>query len=264
MVRSLLLRGMVVGVLAGLLAFLTAHTLGEAQVNKAIDFEEHVAQVHHEPEEAEEVSRDVQSTLGLGAGSLLYTIAFGGLFALVFAAAHGRLGPRTARGTAAVLGLMGLVGVYVVPSLKYPANPPSVGNGDTIGHRTTLYLLMIVASLALMAVAVLLRARWVARVGEWNATLLAGAAFVVGAVVCFVAFPGINEVPQQAIPGVVHAVTDAGVTFPPTLLWRFRLASLAVQLVSWGTIAIGFGLLAERLFDREHAGVAPALADAGR
>jgi hypothetical protein len=262
MVRSLLLRGMLVGIAAGLLAFLTAHTLGEPQVQKAIDFESYVASVHHEPEEAEEVSRDVQSTLGLGVGSLVYTIAFGGLFALAFAVAYGRLGTMTVRGTAAALGVMGLLGIYLVPNLKYPANPPSVGNADTIGHRTTLYLLMIVASLALMALAVVVRKRVVPRLGEWNATVVAGAVFLVGVAVCYLAFPGLNEVPQQAVPGVVRAVTDAGVTFPPTVLWRFRVASLAVQLVIWGTLALGFGVLAQRLFDREQPGLEPELADA--
>jgi hypothetical protein len=263
MVRGLLLRGMLVGVAAGLLAFLTAHALGEPQVNKAIDFESYVAAVHHEPEEAEAVSRDVQSTIGLGAGSLLYTIAFGGLFALVFAAAYGRLGTRTVRGTSAALGLMGLLGVYVVPNLKYPANPPSVGSPDTIDHRTTLYLLMLVASLALMALAVVVRKRCLPRLGEWNATLVAAGVFVVGVVVCFLAFPGVDEVPQRAIPGVVHAVTDAGVTFPPTVLWRFRVASLAVQVVIWGALSLGFGVLAQRFFDRERPGFGSEPAGAG-
>jgi hypothetical protein len=262
-VRSLLLRGMLVGVVAGLLAFLTAHSLGEPQVNKAVDFESYVATLHHEPEEAAEVSRDVQSTIGLGAGSLLYTVAFGGLFALVFAATYGRLGPRTVRGTSAALGGMGLLSVYVVPSLKYPANPPSVGNGDSIGHRTTLYLLMIVASVALMVLAVVVRKRWVPRLGEWNATLAAAAVLLVGVAVCYLVFPGIDEVPQRAIPGVVRAVTDAGVTFPPTLLWRFRVASLAVQLVIWGTLALGFGVVAQRLFDRDGPGLESELAGTG-
>ena len=33
--------------------------------------------------------------------------------------------------------------------------------------------------------------------------------------VCSLVLPGINEVPQAAVPGVVRAVTDAGVTCPP-------------------------------------------------
>ena len=117
---------MLVGLAAGLLAFGVARVLGEPQVSKAIAFEEYVEyNVHHEAGEDGPVSRAVQDSGGLGAGAILYGVAFGGLFALVFAAAYGRLGTMTARGTAAVLGLLGFVGVYVVPVLKYPANPPA-------------------------------------------------------------------------------------------------------------------------------------------
>ena len=48
-----------------------------------------------------------------------------------------------------------------MPFLKYPANPPSVGDPDTIGRRTELYLAMIVCSL-LAAVAALRIRAWLA------------------------------------------------------------------------------------------------------
>ena len=166
----------------------------------------------------------------------------------MFAAAYGRLGTMTARGTAAVLGLLGFVGVYVVPVLKYPANPPAIGNPDTIGRRTTLFLVMMLLSVAGLVIAVVVRRRLVYRLGEWNATLAAAGGYLVAMALCFVLLPGINEVPQALIAGVVPAVTDAETTFPPTVLWRFRVASLAIQAVMWATIAIGFGALAHRLF----------------
>ena len=43
----------------------------------------------------------------------------------------------------------------------------------------------------------------------------------------------------------------AGSTFPPVVLWRFRIASLAVQAVTWATLAIGFGFLATRVLERD-------------
>jgi hypothetical protein len=58
--------------------------------------------------------------------------------------------------------------------------------------------------------------------------------------------PGINEVPQQTLPTVVDAVTDAEVTFPPTVLWAFRISSLGLQVVMWSTIALAFGVLAQK------------------
>jgi hypothetical protein len=239
---------MLVGLAAGLLAFCVARTLGEPQVNKAIAFEEYVdANVHHESGEDAPVSRAVQDSGGLGAGAILYGVAFGGLFALVFAGAYGRLGTMTARGTAAVLGLLGFLGVYVVPVLKYPANPPAIGDPDTIGKRTTLFLLMMLLSISAMIVAVVVRRRLVIRFGEWNATLVAAGGYLVAMALCFVLLPGINEIPQALIAGVVPAVTDAETTFPPTVLWRFRVASFAIQAVMWATIAIGFGVVADRL-----------------
>lgn len=250
MVRSLLIRGLLVGLVAGLAAFGFARWKGEPSVNKAIAFEDYVStDVHHEPHEHEEVSRSVQDSAGLGTGAILYGVAMGGIFALVFAAAYGRIGLRTARGTAALLGLLGFVGIYLVPLLKYPANPPAIGQEDTIGKRTVLYLAMVVLSVAALVAAVAVRRRLVARFGAWNATLVVGAGYIVAMAICYLALPGINEVPQAAIPGVVDAVTDATVTFPPVVLWNFRVASLGIQVVVWTIIALGFGMLAERLLE---------------
>ena len=110
MVRTLLLRGMLAGLLGGLVAFGIAKTIGEPQVDKAIAFEEYVeAHAEHDGQEAhhdELVSRSQQNFAGLGTGTLIYGAAMGGIFGLVFAIAYGRLGTLTARGTAAVLGAM--------------------------------------------------------------------------------------------------------------------------------------------------------------
>src|SRR5690242_9960248 len=136
MVRALLIRGMLAGLLAGILGFAYGHTFGEASVNTAINFESYVEyDVHHEAPEVELVGRDLQSTLGLATGTLLYGVAFGGMFALAFAATYGRMTPFAARGASAVLGLLGFTAVYLVPFLKYPPNPPSIGDPDTIQYR---------------------------------------------------------------------------------------------------------------------------------
>jgi len=249
MVRSLLIRGMLVGLLAGLAAFGFARWKGEPSVDKAIAFESYVETQHHEPAGHDDVSRSVQDSAGLGTGAILYGVAMGGIFALVFTVAYGRIGLRTARGTAAVLGLLGFVGIYLMPLLKYPANPPAIGQSDTIGKRTALYLAMVVLSVGALVAAVVVRRKLVARFGAWNATLLAGGGYVVAMAACYLALPGVNEVPQAAIPGVVDAVTDASVTFPPVVLWNFRVASLGIQVVVWTVIAVAFGPLAERLLE---------------
>jgi Probable cobalt transporter subunit (CbtA) len=148
MVGNLLLRGMLVGVFAGLLAFGFARIFGEPQVDRAIAFEEQMDQAKGEAPEPELVSRETQAGLGLFTGVIVYCAAVGGLFSLVFAFVFGRVGRLGARATAALLALGGFVAIVLVPDLKYPANPPSVGNPETIGLRTELFFVMLVISVA--------------------------------------------------------------------------------------------------------------------
>lgn len=229
-VRNLLVRGMLAGLGAGLLALVVAYLLGEPYVDKAIGFEE--SHAHGHGHEVELVSRSLQSTAGLATGVLVYGIAFGGIAALAYCFALGRVGRFTPRATALLLSGCALLAVYVVPFLKYPANPPAVGNGDTIGRRTTLYFLMTVLSVLLAVGATLLGRRLAPALGTWWATVAAVAAFGLLAGLAFAFLPAVNEVPAD---------------FPATVLWRFRLAALAVQLTLWTGFGLLFGELAERV-----------------
>ena len=139
MVGSLLLRGMLVGVIAGLLAFGVARVFGEPQIDHAIAFEEQHATAAHEAPEDELVSRSTQAGIGLLTGMVIYGACIGGLFALVFAYVQGRVSGFRPRGTAALIALAGFVAIILVPQLKYPASPPAVGDPETIQARTVLY-----------------------------------------------------------------------------------------------------------------------------
>jgi hypothetical protein len=229
-----------------LLSFGFLRLAGEPAVDRAIAFEtamdEAKAQAKKDearakgiemPAEADEpelVSRPVQAGVGLLTGVAVYNVAFGGLFALVFALAYGRMGDFGPRTTSALLAVSGLIAVYIVPNLKYPANPPSVGNPETIGMRTGLYFAMIAISLAAMIAAWMARNRLVARYGGWNAALLAGAGYLVVVVLVAIALPSVNEVPEA---------------FPAVVLWQFRMASLGAQAIMWATIGLGFGAWVE-------------------
>ncbi|WP_328535777.1 CbtA family protein [Streptomyces sp. NBC_00344] len=238
-VRALLVRGMLAGLVAGLLALVTAYLLGEPRVDSAIAFED----AHSHEHEMEVVSRSLQSTAGLATGVLIFGVAVGGIAALAFCFALGRIGGFGPRATAALISAGALVAVYAVPFLKYPANPPSVGDPGTIGKRTTLYFLMIVLSVLLSVAAVILGRRLAPRLGNWNATVVASAAFLVAVGLAYAFLPAINEVPKN---------------FPATLLWQFRLSALAIQLVLWMSFGLVFGHLAERLL------VPDAAAERGR
>src|SRR5580692_4006331 len=212
MVGTLLMRGMLVGVVAAILSFGFLKLVGEPAVDRAIAFETAMDEAKDkakkddamakglpmpaEDNEPELVSRPVQAGVGLFTGVTVYNVAFGGLFALVFALCFRRMGEFDARTTSALLAISCLVAVYVVPNLKYPANPPSVGDPETIGMRTGLYFAMIAISLAAMIASWMLRNRLIQRYGNWNATLIAAAAYLVVVVAVALALPGVNEVPE--------------------------------------------------------------------
>src|ERR1700679_306290 len=128
MPRTMSLRGMLVGVVAGLMVFAFARWIGEPQVERAIAFETSTAQAKGEAPEPEMVSRKIQRSFGLFTGVVVYGAAIGGLFGLVFAYARGRSDIAPSRALSAVLAGIGFVTIVLVPNLKYPANPPSVGN----------------------------------------------------------------------------------------------------------------------------------------
>jgi hypothetical protein len=223
---------MLVGVVAGALAFAVAYVFGEPQVQHAIDFEAQGARASHAPEEAELVARGVQSTLGLLTGTVVMGVALGGLFSLLFAWAYGRIGTTGPRVTAAVLALTAFLTITVVPATKYPANPPAVGNPDTIDSRTVLALAMIAIAIIAVVAALRLRRELRPRLGAWNAGIVAGVAFVALVAVAELILPVAEPTP----PG-----------FPADVLWRFRIASLGVNATLWATLGLGFGAAAERL-----------------
>ncbi len=242
MTRSLLIRGMIAGLVAGLLLFAVGRVLGEPQVERAIAFETAMdearakaeAAAGHAPAMAEPelVSRSSQAGLGLLTGTVVYGAAFGGLFALVFAYAHGRAGVADARGLALLLAAGGFLAVFMVPDLKYPSNPPSVGEPETIGSRTALYFVMMACSIGAMVAAVAIRRRLLAARGAWSAALLAAAFYAAFVTVVMLILPAVQEVPDG---------------FDAVLLWRFRLATIAMQFVMWCTLGLLFGALAERV-----------------
>jgi peptidoglycan/LPS O-acetylase OafA/YrhL len=214
MLRNLLICGLIAGICAGTLAAGFATVAGEPAVDRAIAYEG----AHAGP-----VSREVQKSAGLLTATAVYGLAVGGLFALAFAFAYGRVARATPRATAYGLAAAAFVVVFLVPFLKYPASPPGATDPETIGARTLLYATMVAISL-LAAVAAL-------RVRRTRGTVAAAALFVVVVAGAALALPSFHEVPSE---------------FPQSTLWSFRAASIGMQAVLWLTIGLIFGPLAQR------------------
>lgn len=238
MVRSLLWRGLLVGLLGALVAFALAQRFGEPQVEGAVTFEASRDAARGAAGDPELVSRAAQGSAGLLVGLCIYGLALGGIFALAFAAAHGRVARVRPRATAALLAIAGFLAFVVVPMAKYPANPPGIGSEETIGRRDQIYLALIVISVAGVVAAYRVARGLLRRWDPWNAVVAAVAVYVTIVGGAQAALPSASETPEG---------------FPADVLWQFRTASLAIQAVLWVTVGLGFGALAERaLAARAH------------
>jgi predicted cobalt transporter CbtA len=228
---------MIVGVIAGVLSLVFAYVFGEPGIDSGVTFEDQAARAAGTGPEMELVSRGVQSTIGLATAVVVYGVAIGGLFALIYAVAYGRLGRLSPRALAAVLALITYLVVVIVPFIKYPANPPGANEASSISQRTGLYLALVLVSVILAVAAVTAAQRLSPRIGVWAATLSAAGAYLVAIGIVEFVMPTVNETP---------------VNFPAAVLWQFRLASLGTQAVLWATLGLVFGWLTDRSFRHDR------------
>lgn len=230
MEKRIIARGLLAGAIASVAAFVFARTFVEPVIDQAIAYEE-AKEAGHE-HGVELFTRGAQANIGMGFGVLAFGVAMGALFAVAYCVVHGRVGNLSPQLLSVLLAGGMFLSLYVIPFLKYPANPPAVSLDETIRQRTLLYLLMVVLSVALFAGAVWLGRNLLARFGAWSATLIAAASYIVAIAVVMVALPTIDETPND---------------FPADVLYEFRLYSLGTQFVLWTVIAVVFASMVARL-----------------
>jgi len=89
--------------------------------------------------------RDWQKSGQLLAGGIL-GMSIGALFGIVFAYSRNSLPKGHTVKKTFVLAAIMWVTIFLIPFLKYPANPPTVGDTDTVVLRAILYLSFIAIS----------------------------------------------------------------------------------------------------------------------
>ncbi len=240
--RAFLVRGLLAGLLAGLATFLVANVVGEPHVEAAIALEDSgvVASADSDSsgvDEVFEVSRGNQRTWGLLTGSVAVGVALGGLVALVAAGTLGRLGRLLPSQSTALIALIGFVAAALVPFLKYPATPPAVGSGDTIGDRTALYFGFLAVSLLAAVLATYAAVRLRDRIGTYGGVVAGIAAYLLVVLVAGQVFATVNEVGS----------------FPADTLWFFRRSSMFTLATMWGVLGVVLTGLVSRLYAQEMA-----------
>lgn len=272
MEKKLILRGILAGAAAGLIAFVFARIFAEPFINAAIKYEsgrdaaqamlDKAAGLAAPAEGPDLFSRTIQANVGIGVGMIGFGAAMGAFFSVVFIACVGRVGRMRPRQLALAVAAAGFVVIYLVPFIKYPANPPSIGNPDTIKQRGGYYLVMMLAAVVLLGLAIALGKRLQSKLGNWNASLVAGGAFVVAVGVVMALLPKFGHFSANVALHGVHTtetprpLTDATGSliypgFPADDLFNFRLCSVAAQLILWTVLGVVFGAMAERILEPE-------------
>jgi hypothetical protein len=266
-----ILRGAVSGFIAGALAFIFAKIFAEPQINKAIDYEsgrdaaiaqlDKAAGLPVESDGPEIFSRHVQSTVGIATGIIGFSIAMGALIAVAYLVLHGRFNVRP-RTMALLIAAFGFLGVFMLPFVKYPANPPAIGHSFTIAQRGHVYLTMVACSIILLGLATYLGYRLQGRFGVYNASLMAAGAFLLPFCIMLALLPSLgnlaDNIAHQHDFGFARSstetpqpITDASGQivypgFPADVLWKFRWYSIINQLIIWGGTGLLFAALLER------------------
>jgi hypothetical protein len=271
------LRGAIAGALAGLLAFVFARIFAEPQIQHAIDYEsgrdaaqdvlDKAAGVPIPDAGPEIFSRTIQENIGIGVGIVAFGIAMGVLSAITYTVCLGRVGGLRPRSIALLVAAAGFVGVYMVPFIKYPANPPAIGHEETIKTRGVLYLVMVGCSIVFLIAAVMIGQHLRARFGNWNASLIAGAAYVVAIGVVMIVLPALGHLGYNRDNFGNHATEtplpltdDTGAIvfpgFPADVLFAFRFYSVTAQLILWTALGLIFAPMAERLLQNAQTSTA--------
>jgi len=222
-VKQMLRAGVLAGLCGGVALAAYLLLVGERTINQAVALES-----------ASSVQREMftraSQHAGGALGAILYGVCAGAVLAVLFAAIrHRMVGDDWQRSLH--LSAVAFVTLTVVPMIKYPPNPPGVGDPATLDRRTALYLLLlgmsIVATWSAWRLSRTLRARGVRR------ELAAPAALATYAIVVGTAW--------YALP----SNTDP-VPLPAELLWRFRLSSVGGQAVFWAVTGLCLGALLVR------------------
>jgi predicted cobalt transporter CbtA len=213
------------GVVAGLVVAAVQFVWTEPLVDRAIVLE---AELHHGDavQSSPVVDRPTQKK-GLFLAYTLYGVAWGLLFGAGYAIAQPHLPGSWGRFRRSLLvAVAAYWAVGLLPFLKYPANPPGVGDPDTIDVRQRAYLAMLVGGIFLVAIAYAAARRALPRLGRAEAAALGLAVLAAGSALLFWALPGNPD----EIRTPMAAVTD------------FRVHSLAGITLFWLLVGGGYAL----------------------
>ena len=226
--RWFLRRALAAGAAAGITTSLVVLFMGEPTIRKALKVEDARATGEHA---TEMFSRSTQ-VVGGAAAAILYGLVVGVLFCGAFLIVRHRLRLADDFRRVVVVAGAGFIGTALIPALKYPANPPAVGDPDTIAQRTVGYFALLVWGLIVVTLVWIIHQRLSNR----------AVSIATRSIVCSAYGIGLVAASYLLLPDSVPIPSD----MPAGLIWRFRLISLAGLATTWLTLGLVMGWLCDQ------------------
>jgi predicted cobalt transporter CbtA len=234
------------GAIAGTVLGAINQALVEPYIDRAISIETQNAIKEGEVIDPVELQNYRQWQKGgeIAAGTIL-GMSFGALFGVVFVYSRSLLLPQSKSNIRKALVLASIMWfvLFLIPALKYPANPPAVGDPETIYYREALYIgLLAISGFSALGLALLYRKLGSRTPNNKNRIIIVPliyAAIIVGA---FLILP-----PN---PDKISAPVD--------LVQGFRIASAFTMSIFWGLLGLILGALWDRSKPHETAQITTA------
>lgn len=213
------------GVIAGLILAGVNYFVAEPYIDQAIGIEIENSIAAGETVDFNELDtyRIWQKEGTFAAGAFL-GVTYGAILGIVYFIARKYLPSSDDRKKALILAGLMCLALYVVPFLKYPANPPAVGDPETIGLRDTLY----------------------------TSYQLTSGLIVLGLSILMIKFKTVNNfkylVPvfYVGLVGFIYAIFPANpdaITAPMDLVNSFRMVTFSTMVMFYIVLGIIFGMM---------------------
>ena len=232
------------GAIGGLLLGIINQFITEPFIDKAINVETQrdIAAGEQVDSQQQFQYRIWQKSGEIVAATILGT-SLGALFGIVFAYSRKSILPGSSNIQKAIIlaGIMWFV-LFFMTALKYPPNPPSVGDPNTIYYRQTLYVAFIsISGFSALGAAFLYR-----KLGNISSQTLFSKTRIriIVAPVVYVAIMIGAYIGLPPNPDPIHTPMD--------IVTNFRIASVFTMAAYWGMMSVIFGILWEKFKPHEE------------
>lgn len=221
------------GVIAGIiLAFLNLGIV-EPTIDKAIALE-----VQQQVSSGENVNMSelidyrYWQKAGAFAGGAIYGAGLASLFGVIFVFAKNKLPGKNNKQKAIFLAAIMWFVLFFMVALKYPANPPAVGDPETIYYRETLYVgYIMISGFAALGMAVI-----------WIRTRMNSKKIIIPLMYAAIMVTAYVVMPSN--PDKIEISMD--------LIQTFRILTTITIGIFWGILGIIFGSLWDNFLAREQ------------